>query len=219
MDKVQVTTSLLTGVVAVTSFLMSSSAWASCTDKPVISSVAIGVRHEIPVIQYSYSAGQIADLASRAGYKGPHAPLGFYFGQLKYKVDIQALPPSDSACLPSYAIRLDLHLGNRIIEIGTGGPCKRDAMVAHYLSHASQDDRLLREYADLARERLGKLVGSHAIPTEQSSDPNDGMKALAGRIIEDLLRTYDSDRQSALASADTSEELKRLTSACPDNSL
>jgi len=219
MDKMQVTTSLLSGVAAVTTILMSSVGWASCTDKPVISSVAIEVRHEIPVIQYSYSAGQIADFASRAGYKGPHAPLGFYFGQLKYKVDIQALSPSDSACLPVYAIRLDLHLGNRVVEIGTGGSCRRDAMVAHYLSHAAQDDRLLREYAELARERLGKLVGSHAIHTEQSSDPQSGMKALAQEIIETLLRTYDSDRQNALSSADTSEELKNLRSACSDSSL
>jgi len=201
---------------------MTSGAWANCPASPEIALVSVGALHDSPSVRYSYPVGQIADLASVVGHKGAHPPYGFYASTLTYSVNVQAAPNStvaDPACVPALSIQLDLQLVDRIVEIGTGGTCNHDVVATHYLAHADQDDRLLRRYAELARARLGTMVGSRLERFEQNGNWEAAMKRLAQGIIEELLRNYDMDRQGALASADTNDELARLREACTSRTL
>jgi len=121
--------------------------------------------------------------------------------------------------MSALALHVELKLVDRIVEIGTGGVCNQDAVTAHYLAHADQDDRLLRRYADLARSRLDVLLGRDTSRFGQTRNSDGALKSIAQSIIDDLLRNYDSDRKVALASADTSDELTRLRDACQVSSL
>jgi len=202
--------------------VMASNAFASCPVNPVVASVAVGVIHDTPSVRYNYHVAQIADLARRMDYKGAHPPYGFYVSSLAYSVNVQVVPPAtvaDPACLSAIALHFELKLVERIVEVGTGGACDQDAVTAHYLAHADQDDRLLRRYSQLARSRLDSLVGNDTSQFGRSRDPEESLRSIARSIIEDLLGNYDSDRKVALASADTSDELTRLRDACRDSSL
>jgi len=202
--------------------VIASDTFAACTANPKVASVAVGVLHETPAVGYNYHVTQIADLARQMGYKGAHPPLGLYAGTLDYRVNVQFAPNSGTAeqpCTSALALQFELKLVDRIVEVGTGGGCNSDAVTAHYLAHADQDDRLLRRYADLARSRLDSLVGNDTSRFGRNNDSEGTLKSLAQSIIDDLLRNYDADRKVALASADTSDELARLRDACQDGSL
>lgn len=186
---------------------------ASCPPEPQVIAV-IGVEHRQPVVQSNYSIRQLSDLATQMGYRGPHAPLGFYTGTLGYQLDVEIGALVDNGCLPTYYLRVNFALAARLVEVGRDLPCDRDIVVAHYLTHASQDDLLLRRYGELARGRFDDLlrtlkVGHYSVATLKTM-----LLEASRRVLDELLIAYDRERKQSLAAADTTEELERLRRAC-----
>lgn len=95
-----------------------------------------------------------------------------------------------------------------------GGPCRADGVASHYLLHGAQDDRLLSQYAAVARARLdaARVSGLFAVPG--AGGGSDALAATVRLIMDELLEPFDADRKQAFAAADTTEELARLRAVC-----
>ena len=116
---------------------------AACPPEPRLD-VAVLAEHFPPAVRSSYTFDELNELAARMGRQGRHAPLGFYVGTFGYTVSVEQVAGSGSAhCDGAIRVQVRLLLGERLVEVGTDGPCRPEAVLSHYLVHADQDDRLL----------------------------------------------------------------------------
>lgn len=176
--------------------------------------VAVVAEHHPPAIRSGPGFADLRDLAARAGLPTRHPPFGFYAGVFGYTVEATADEPVGAGCGPTVHVRVRLFLAERVVGIGRDVPCRPDAVLAHYLAHAAQDDRLLGRYAGQVAAALDRmpLPASPTRPTRAGAEA-----AVAGavrRTVDAQLRPYDDDRRRALDAADDDAELTRLRAAC-----
>ncbi len=170
--------------------------------------------HHPPTIQFSYSLDQLRAMAAEVGHQGAHPPLGFYVGTFGYAVDVREQAARVPGCAATMQVQVSLILHERVIEVGVGGPCQTDGVASHYLLHGAQDDRLLSQYAALARARLDAARALGLLAASKSGSGGDALTATVRSIMDELLEPFDADRKQAFASADTAEELARLRATC-----
>lgn len=176
--------------------------------------IAVFAEHHPPAVLSSYSYPQLREMAARAGHDGPHEPFGLYAGTFGYSVDVQAADDGHAGCVTSMSVTVRMLLGDRRVEIGTDGPCRPEAVAAHYLLHAGHDDRLLTQYGSQALAMFDRMPHADLLGTPGQDGDRDAVAAVVRGTMDDLLRSYDDDRARALASADNADELASLQRAC-----
>ena len=193
--------------------LIPSQAAAACPDEPRLT-VAVVAEHHPLVMRSSYSFAQLREFAASAGYKGPHAPFGFYAGTFGYSVEIRDAEAGQPGCKQAVRVQVSMTLGSRLIEVGTDIPCRRDAVLSHYQRHAEQDDTLLSGYARRALVTFDRMSSAELLGTQMQDKGTEAVTEVIRSIMDRLLQPYDLDRKAALAAADTDAELLRLSAAC-----
>ena len=191
---------------------------AACPPEPRLD-VAVLAEHFPPAVRSSYTFGELNELAAKMGRQGRHAPLGFYVGTFGYTVDVEPVAePGSAHCDPAIRVQVRLLLGERLVEVGTGGPCRPEAVLSHYLVHADQDDRLLSRYASQATTMFDRMPRSELLGAPAPGDAReDAVETVVRRAMDGLLSSYDEDWKQASAAADSDEELARLREACGRN--
>lgn len=176
--------------------------------------VAVFAEHHPPAILSSYSYPQLREMAAQAGYKGPHAPFGLYAGTFGYSVDVQALKDGPAGCVTSMSVTVRMLLGDRRVEVGIDGPCRPEAVVAHYLLHTGHDDKLLTQYGSQALAMFDRMPHADLLGRPGLGGDREAVTAVVRGAMDELLRPYDDDRARALAAADNAAELASLQRAC-----
>ena len=188
---------------------------AACPPEPRLD-VAVLAEHFPPAVRSSYTFDELNELAARMGRQGRHAPLGFYVGTFGYTVSVEQVAGSGSAhCDGAIRVQVRLLLGERLVEVGTDGPCRPEAVLSHYLVHADQDDRLLSRYASRASAMFDRMPRSELLGAPAPGDAReDAVETVVRRAMDRLLSSYNEDWKQASAAADSDEELVRLREAC-----
>lgn len=193
--------------------LMPNHAAAACLAEPQVTVVVV-TEHRPPVIRFSYSFAQLREFAVTAGYRGLHAPFGFYTGTFGYSVEIKDAEIGRPGCKQAVHVQVGMILDGRLIEIATDVPCRREAVLSHYQRHAEQDDTLLERYAGRALATFDRLSSVGLLGTRTQADVTEAVTDLVRTTMNGLLQSYEEDRERSLAAADNDAELHRLVAAC-----
>ena len=193
--------------------LIPSQAAAACPAEPRLT-VAVVAEHHPLVVRSSYSFAQLREFAASAGYRGLHAPFGFYAGTFGYSVEIRDAGAGQSGCKQAVHVQVGMILGGRLIEVGTDIPCRRDTVLSHYQRHAEQDDTLLSRYAGRALATFDRMSSMELLGTRTQDDVGEAVTGVVRSTMDGLLQSYGEDRERSLAAADSDAELLRLGAAC-----
>ncbi|SEE38125.1 hypothetical protein SAMN05519104_5944 [Rhizobiales bacterium GAS188] len=180
------------------------------------------VRQVEPVTSRTdFSLDEIAARASRSRQASGHRPLGFYIGQVIYKIAWHEGPASAADCPNVLQAVAALSLTGRRIEIGrelAGNPCLYQRALAHYGRHATADEAAFERFAEDIETILNR-PGS----TPDSRHLND---AGHNHVLEDAMRSVIDAALGPLAevramvqnSVDTPSEIETLKDiACDQN--
>ena len=191
---------------------------AACPAEPRLD-IAVSTESVFPDVRSSYTFGQLNELASQAGRRGRHPPYGFYTGTFGYTVDVKRVEETGKArCAAAMRVEVRLLLKDRLVEIGTDGPCRLEAVLSHYLVHAAQNDRVLSHYASKAVAMFDGMPRSELLAAPMSDDAKEEVVAVGvRRAMDGLLRPFEEDWRQSSAAADNDEELVRLRAACGQN--
>ena len=203
----------MVGEVALAVMLAGATPAAACTPKL---DVTVDAEHRPPTVRSSYALDEIRALAQRAGRPLRHEAFGFYVSTFGYKIDVDHRTTPGSECGTVIA-RVRLVLGGRLIEVAKdleARSCQREVIVAHYKLHAKNDDKALSVYASRAYEAFKTKPVDDVLGDRDQGNVRDTATAAIGRIMDEVLESFDQDRSNALAAADNEEELQKLSSAC-----
>lgn len=185
----------------------------ACLPEPRLT-VAVIAEHHPPAVRSSYSLDELRAFAARSGRSLRHAPLGFYIGTFGYTVEVQASDAGQPGCRPDLAVVVRMMLADRLVELGEDLPCRRGAVLSHYLLHAAQDERLLSLYADRVWTALDRASMQGSLGGAGGGDTTDAVAEVVRRIVDEQLRPYNEERTQALVAVDTDEEVAKLGRAC-----
>ena len=196
-------------------WLALASPGAACSPEPQLD-LAVLAERPPPAVRSSYTFSQLNELATQAGRQGRHAPLGFYIRTFSYGVTVeQVAEPGSARCISAMRVQVRLLLSDRLVEVGTDGPCRPEAVLSHYLVHANQDDHLLSRYMSQAIAMFSRMPRSELLGASAPEDARaDAVEAVVRRAMAELLRPFDEDWKRSSAAADTEEELARLRESC-----
>ena len=179
--------------------------------------VTVTAEAEPPAIRSSHGLDRLREHSPLDGFKGWHAPLGYYAGVFGYTVEVTADPTATPGCVPALSVAVRLSLAGRVVEIGSdlhARGCRPEVVLSHYLVHAGQDERLLVLYARRALALFDRTPPSDLLGAPVRGGIREAVAAGVRRVMDRLLEPYDEDRARSQDAADAGEELAKLRGAC-----
>ncbi|SDR51419.1 hypothetical protein SAMN05519103_04311 [Rhizobiales bacterium GAS113] len=168
---------------------------------------------EAVTIQTHFGLDEIAARAGRSSQPAGHRPLGFYIGQVIYKIAWHEGPASAADCPNVLQAVAALSLTGRHIEIGrelAENPCLYRRALLHYGRHATADEAAFERFA----ENIEAILNKPAV-TPDSRRLDTGRQS---RALEDAMRSVIDAALGPLAevramiqnSVDTPSEIETL---------
>jgi hypothetical protein len=208
---VMTTSAVLTGLLMLTP---TASACPRLTSTPIDVVISDG-----PVaIGADVSLAQISEMANRTGWRGKHAPIGFYFSNFGYTIHADAVDQGTAECIVALRVTITLVLTNRHVQIAkewAGEPCKFKTARDHYLRHAAADNAVIVQFAQALN------AASRQIPLPQltgdpstADDERHNIELALTTMVERGLGSLDDARANARETVDTPAEIRSVFEAC-----
>ena len=203
----------MVGEAALAAWLASAMPITACAPKLDLTVIAA---HLPPTVQSTYGLDEIRSLAARSGRPLRHEAFGFYLSTFGYRVAVDHRKVAGADC-GMIAAEVRLVLGGRLIEIASDlehRSCRREVILSHYMLHAQYDDVALSAYANRALKELQSRPDAQLLGDPGQGDIQDAAATAIKQVMDEVLRSFDQDRQDALAAADNDDELRRLSGVC-----
>ncbi len=205
------TAAVLTGLLI---FMPTESACPRPTNTPidvVISDSPVAIGADVPL-------ARISEMANRTGWRGKHAPIGFYFSNFGYTIHADTVDHGMAECTESIHVTITLVLTNRHVQIAKEwavDPCKLKVARDHYLRHAAADNAVVVQLA-LALDAVSRQMPSPQ-PSGDASTGNDDRRKIelsVTTMVERGLGSLDNARANARETVDTPSEIRSVFGTC-----
>jgi hypothetical protein len=106
---------------------------------------------------------------------------------------------------------------NSLIEIARdleAYGCQREMVISHFMLHAQHDRGILSAYTNRTFLTLKAKPEAQLLGDGIQGDGRDAAAAAIARVMDEVVRSLEKDRNDAFDAVDDGEELQRLSDAC-----